>query len=79
MRIKRKEEKGRKKVFAFFHIEIIPSFSSLFSFVPQKPAALPSIFLSGLRLKNHESFLTSNHEKTTDNDLYYSNIIPKKV
>jgi hypothetical protein len=46
-RRKRKEDLGKKKAFAFFPVEIILSFSSLFSFVPQKSAALLRIFMSG--------------------------------
>ncbi|WP_286884525.1 hypothetical protein, partial [Aneurinibacillus sp. UBA3580] len=42
----------------FFPIEITSSFSSLFSFVPQKQAALLMIFMSGLRLKSHEGFIS---------------------
>jgi hypothetical protein len=38
----------KKKAFAFFPIEIILSFSSLFFFVPQKSAALSVIFMAGL-------------------------------
>ncbi|GEN35058.1 hypothetical protein ADA01nite_25180 [Aneurinibacillus danicus] len=31
---KKKEDPGKKKAFAFFHMEIIPLFSFFFSFVP---------------------------------------------
>jgi len=53
------EEKDlrKKKAFAFFPIEIIVSFSPLFSFLPQESAALPSIFMPGLRLRRHGDFL----------------------
>jgi hypothetical protein len=44
-----KKDPGEKKAFAFFHIEIIPSFSSLFSFVLLKSAVFPMIFMTGLR------------------------------
>ncbi|WP_286885550.1 hypothetical protein, partial [Aneurinibacillus sp. UBA3580] len=53
----RKKELRKKNAFAFFHIEIIPSLSSLFSFVPKKAVVLPMIFMSGLRLKSHGGFL----------------------
>jgi CotS family spore coat protein len=46
----------KKKAFAFFSIEIVFSFFSLFS-LPQTSAALPSIFLSGSRLRRHGRFL----------------------
>jgi hypothetical protein len=50
---KRKGDPGKKKAFAFFYIKILSSFPSLFSFMPQKSAALLRIFMSGLRQKNH--------------------------
>jgi hypothetical protein len=51
-----KKDPGKKKVFAFFYTKILSSFCSLFSFVPQKSAALPMIFIAGLQLKSHGSF-----------------------
>uniref|UniRef100_UPI00257BD1B5 hypothetical protein n=1 Tax=Aneurinibacillus sp. UBA3580 TaxID=1946041 RepID=UPI00257BD1B5 len=47
----------KKKAFAFFPIEILSSFFPLFFFVPQKSAALPSIFMSGLRLIGYGGFV----------------------
>jgi len=44
----RKKELRKKKAFAFFPIEILSSFFPLFSFLPQKSAALLMIFMSGL-------------------------------
>ncbi|WP_146808633.1 MULTISPECIES: hypothetical protein [Aneurinibacillus] len=59
----RKKDPRKEKAFAFFHIEIILSFSSLDSFVPQKSAALPVIFMLGLRLIGHDGFICANHGK----------------
>jgi hypothetical protein len=45
---KRREDPGKKKAFAFFYIEIIVSFFSLFSFVLQKAAIPLFIFMAGI-------------------------------
>jgi hypothetical protein len=65
----RKKELRKKKAFAFFYIEIIVSFSSLFSFVPQKSAALLRIFMPGLRLKSHTGVLYQLYY------LYYTSLL----
>jgi hypothetical protein len=53
----RKRDLRKKKAFAFFYIKISFSFFLLFSFVPQKSAALPTIFMVGLRLSRYGGFL----------------------
>jgi hypothetical protein len=45
---KKKKDLRKKKAFTFFRIEIIVSFFSLFSFVPQKSAILPMVFYVGV-------------------------------
>jgi len=55
----RKKDLRKKKAFAFFYIKILSSFFPLFSFIPQKSAVLPIIFMSGLRLKYHGHLLAA--------------------
>ncbi|WP_218029577.1 hypothetical protein, partial [Aneurinibacillus danicus] len=50
---------------AFFYIEIIISFSSLFSFVPQKSAALLMIFVDGATTFTDVCSQMQRHELTT--------------
>jgi len=57
----RKKDLRKKKAFAFFYMKILSSFFPLFSLVPQKSAALPMIFMSGLQLKSHGCFLFFRH------------------
>jgi hypothetical protein len=59
----REKDLRKKKAFAFFYIKILSSFSSLFSFVPQKSATLLMIFMSGLRLRCHGGFHRNNEGK----------------
>jgi len=47
--------------FTYLFPEIILSFFSLFSFVPQKSVVLPTIFMSGLRRKSHGHLLGPEH------------------
>jgi hypothetical protein len=54
---RRKKDLRKKKAFAFFYMKILSSFFPLFSFVPLKSAAFPTIFMSGLRLRCHGGFL----------------------
>jgi hypothetical protein len=52
-----KKDLRKKKAFAFFYMKILSSFFPLFSFVPQKSAALPLMFMSRLWLKSYVGFL----------------------